>query len=247
MNSIKKLAAIKNVIFTFLFSISCLYSSAQENKNRFILSTGVSVPFIKDSDNDYVGGNGSNFSLTYAREIIKVNRGFYTLDAKFLSITNTCLTDDATKDLNSDLELTSVTGSFTGSSDKFKLSSYLLGVSFNKFLSKNNKLIGYSKIYLGSATLINPSQTFNSKNGFVFKSSEVKSSGFIYSTEAGLYYDISKSVSIGTGVVYTKSSFKIDNQKATLNFSGNSASENIPSYTLDYANFNLNVELIFKF
>lgn len=247
MKKKQRQTAIKNVIFTFLFSIACLLSTAQENKNRFILSTGVSFPFIKDSDNNYVGGNGSNFSLTYARQIKSVNRGFYTLDAKFSSITNAYLTDDATKDLNSDLELTTLTGSWTGSSDKFKLSSYLLGVSFNKFLSKNNKLIGYSKIYLGSATLINPSQTFNSKNGFVLKSSEVKSSGFIYSTEAGLYYDISKSVSIGTGVVYTKSSFKIDNQKATANFSGNSASENIPSYTLDYANFNLNAELIFKF
>ncbi len=247
MNSTKKLAAIKNVIFTFLFSIACLYSSAQENKNRFILSTGVSVPFIKDSDNNYLGGNGSNFSLTYARQIKSVNRGFYTLDAKFSSITNTYLTDDSTKDLNSDLELTSVTGSFTSSSDKFKLSSYLLGVSFNRFLSKNNKFIYYTKLYLGSATLINPSQTFNSKNGFVFKSSEVKSSGFIYSTELGFNYDVSKNVSIGTGVGYTKSSFKIDNQKVIGYFSGNSVSENIPSYTLDYANFNLNAELVFKF
>ena len=243
MNSTKKLAAIKNVIFTFLFSIACLYSSAQENKNRFILSTGVSVPFIKDSDNNYVGGNGSNFSLTYAREIKKVNKGFYTLDAKFSSITNTYLTDDATKDLNSDFQFTSLTGSWIGTSDKFKLSSYLIGVSFNRFLSKNNKLIGYTKLYLGSATLINPSQTFNSKNGYFLKSSEVKSSGFIYSTEAGFYYDVSKNVSIGTGVGYIKYSFKIDNQKLT----GNESSVNIPSYTLDYANFNLNAELIFKF
>lgn len=247
MKKNKKKSGIKNLIFTFLFSIACLSSIAQENKNRFILSTGVSFPFIKDSDNYYVGGNGSNFSLTYARQIKSIDRGFYTLDAKFSSIKNTYLTDDATKDLNSDLELTSITGSFTASSDKFKLSSYLLGFSFNKFLSKNNKLIGYTKIYVGSATLVNPSQKFNSNSGFLFKTNEVKTSGFIYSTEAGFYYDVAKSISIGTGVGYTKSSFKIDNQKLTAYFSGNSSSQNIPSYTLDYANFNLNVELIFKF
>lgn len=247
MKKNQKQLSLKNVIFLFLFSFACLFSTAQENKNRFTLSTGVSFPFIKDSDNSYVAGVGSNFSVSYARKVKSVEKGFYTLDVKYLSITNTYLIDDATKIFNTTPEITSVMGSFVGSSDKYKFSSYLIGFGFNRFLSKNNKLIAHTKIYLGSGTLINPSQTFTSKNGFVFKSSEVKSNAFVYSTEVGLSYDISKSISIGADVGYIKSSFKVDNQKLLLYFSGQSQEVYDDSYTLDYANFNLNAQVIFKF
>jgi hypothetical protein len=95
--------------------------------------------------------------------------------------------------------------------------------------------------------LVSPVQTYTSENGYVLSTNEVKSSSFAYSSEAGLCYDISKSISLGVGLAYFKSSFDVENQKLTLLYLGANNSQDIPSYELDYSNLNLNAELVFKF
>jgi hypothetical protein len=249
MKKNQKQLAVKNFIFTFLFSISCLFGIAQENKNEVNLSTGISIPLITISNtSENVASQGSNFSFNYGRVISRSEKRYLTLNTKYFSVSNSySLLDSNVKDLNSNPQLTSLSGVWNGNADKFKLSSYLVGFGFHSYLSKNKKLTSYAKIYIGNATLISPSLNYTSKNGYSINVEEVKNSNFIYTSNAGFSYDVLKNISLGLNVEYAKSSFNFDNQELVYFGANGAGRDSIDPYAFDYSTLNVNAELIFKF
>ena len=241
---------IKNVFFAFLFSIACLFSTAQEDKNRFSFSAGYSLIDISDKTDNLpknYGENGANFSFDYGRVINQSEKRYFTVNAKYLTISNAYSQTDADiKELNANSQATP-SGAWNGSADKFKLSSYLVGFGFHSYLTKNKKLTSYAKIYIGNATLTNPNLNYYSKNGYKINIKELKNSNFIYTTNAGLSYEIYKDISLGFNVEYAKSSFSFDNQKVEYFGVNGAGTESVNPYKLEYSTYNLNTELIFKF
>jgi outer membrane protein W len=227
-----------------LFSLS---ANAQEeekkSKNNIRLSGGMSVSVISiDYNSDNFASNGSNYSINYGREIYRSKKGYLTIDVKYLNASNeySKLESDISE-INSSFP-TSL-GTWSGSSDKFKMTSYTAGLNWYEYISKNQKWACYIGFYLGSGTLTSPAQSFVSSNDAFIKLKELKSNSFIYSSNVGLAYDITKSISIGASVDYSKSSLSYDNQEIT--FSG--GSDYATPYKLKYSALNLNAELIFKF
>lgn len=238
---------MKTTIFLILlFLTTSLFVNAQEKnrpKNNFALGVGLSMPIItQNSDSENFGSNGSDLYLNFGREVYAGKKGYLTIDAKYLTISNPySMLDSDVKSINS--SSTTSLGVWSGSCDKFKLSSYLIGAGWNNYISKNEKLVCFFKIYLGSSSLISPAETFNSTKGYFVKTEEAKSNSFTYSTTAGISYGISKNISLGFNLEYTKSSFLFDNQK--INFSG--GSQIVTPYTINYSNLTANTELSFRF
>jgi hypothetical protein len=249
MKKKQKQLATKNVIFAFLLSMTCLFSLAQVKKNEISISTGVSVPvFSYDNASGNAGSQGSNFSLNYGRVISQSEKRFFTLNAKYLSVSNPySLTDSDVQELNLNSQLTSVSGTWVGSADKFKLSSYLIGLGYHSFLGKNKKLISNIKINIGSATFTSPALNYQSVKGFKINISEVGSSSFIYTSNAGLSYEIFKNTFLGLNLEYAKSSFDFDNQELSYYGANGAGANQVNPYKINFATLNANAELIFRF
>lgn len=231
------------VICLALFSFTANAQEEVRSKNNIHFGGGISIPILTASgSSENFASNGSNFYINYEREMYRAKNGYLTMGVKYINIANPY------SQLESDVSEINSTfpeslGVWSGSSDKFKLTSYLVGVNWYEYISKNKKWACYVNVYLGSATLTSPTQTFTSSNGSFLKIKELKSSDFAYSSNVGIIYDLSKSVSIGFNIDYFKSSFSYNNQE--LSYTG--GSDYVPSYKINYTNLNLNSELIFKF
>lgn len=250
MKKNQKQSLIKNVFFTILFSISCMYTMvAQEMRNEINLSTGISLPLVTyDYASGNVASNGSNFYFNYGRVVKRFDKKYFTINAKYLSVSNSySLMGSDIEELNSNSQLISLSGEWSGSADKFKMSSYLVGFGFHSYLSKNKKFISYLKTYIGNATLTSPNLDYISENGYKIKVSELKNSNIIYNFNGGISYEIYKNLSLGFNIDYSKSSFNYDAQKVIYSGINGASTDTINPYSLDYSTLNLNTELIFKF
>ena len=233
-------------LLTLFFMLAFLFANSQtidRSKNSISLGGGLSVPNITtDEGSGNYASNGSSFYIGYSRQLYGSKNGYLALEAKY-SLTNNAYAkiDEDVASVNSGSN-TSL-GTWTGTSDSYSLKSYLLGVSWNNYLSKNNRFVSSVKVYLGSGFLVPPSETFNSSNGYYVKSSEVVSNSFLYSVNGGINYGITKRLFIGINLDFTKSSFSIENQQILYN----GGSRPVAPYTVSYSNLNLNGELSFRF
>lgn len=247
MKEFKKNTTKLSIIVLMLFLTTSFCASAQnENrtKNSISIGGGLSLPnFTSDSGSDNYGSSGFDYYVNYDRTIYSAKKGYLSLDAKYLTISNPyALLDSDVKSINSGSN-TSI-GVWSGTCDNFKLTSYLLGASWSQYLSKNEKFIGFIKFYAGSSSLVSPEETFNSNKGYFIKANESTANSFTYSTCGGFSYGLSKNIYLGINVDYIKSSFLFDNQ--TITYSGGGSQIKTP-YTINYSNLTLNTELSFRF
>ena len=247
MKEFKKNTTKLSIIVLMLFLTTSFCASAQnENrtKNSISIGGGLSLPnFTSDSGSDNYGSSGFDYYVNYDRTIYSAKKGYLSLDAKYLIITNPyAILDSDVKSINSGSP--SSLGVWSGACDNFKLSAYLFGASWNEYISKNEKLICFLRMYAGSSSLTSPAETFNSTNGYFIKANEAKKNGFTYSSSIGIAYNLSRNISLGFNIEYIKSSFLFDNQ--IIFYSGGGSQSQTP-YTIDYSNLTANTELSFRF
>jgi opacity protein-like surface antigen len=246
MKKLKQNPTIKNKILTACLLMMSLFINAQDvkPKNNISLGAGISVPLLtsSDFDSEAIASNGSNFSISYGREIYGGKKGYFTLDARYSVFSNPYNQLDAdTKVIN---KVIPNFGTWSGTSDSYKLSSYLLGASWYQYISNDDKWTCFFKFYVGSGSLVAPAESFTTTSGLYINKNEEASSAFVYSTCGGISYDITKNISLGVNVEFLKSNFAFGNQKLTA--SGGS-SQAISPYTIDYSNLGINTGLAFKF
>lgn len=217
---------------------------AQENKNELSLGAGLSMPLITiNSLSDNFASNGASFHVEYGRRFYLKSKSFFTVNIKYLALNNPyALTTQDVSALN--LETTPELGTWTGSSDKFKLSSYMIGFGWGDYLSKSQKWIYSFKFYLGNASLTSPSQYFESSNGYFIESEKIKDNAFAYSVNTGIDYALTKNIALGFNVDYFKSSFYFENQKINFSGGGNTVAD---PYTADYKNLTVSGEVKVRF
>jgi hypothetical protein len=245
MNNLKLNLTIKRFFLNLCFLLISLFINAQDNnktKNNFSVGAGISIPNLYTVTNPKaLASNGSNFSISYGREVYRTKKSYFTLDFKYASFSNPY------SNLNSDIDglnaNASSAGIWDGTSDNFKLSTYLLGTSWFEYISKDEKWSCFFKIYLGSGSLTFPEVALKSTSGFFMTQNELKSNSFLYSTCGGISYDITKNISLGVNFEVLKSLFTFNNQEIT--YSG--GSEILPTYTINYTNIGVNSGLTFKF
>ena len=232
------------IICAFIMSLCINAQEQPKNKNEITLGGGISIPVLKsDISSDNYASSGSNFYVNYGRNVYSKNKGYFTVDFKYISISNPYATlDSDVEEINSSSPAS--LGVWSGTSDKFKMTSYLVGLGWNKYILKDEKLIFSIKAYLGSGSLTSPNQNFYSTAGYVIEVKEIKGSGFAYSSYGGLSYKLTENIAIGLGIEYLKSSFYFENQELTYSGGGSKIAD---PYTIKYANLNLNSEFIFKF
>ena len=213
-------------------------------KNNISVSYGISVPsFTSNPEEDVYASNGSNISFSYAREISTKQSHFIALELKYSKINNPYDNlDSDSKDISNSLP--SSLGSWSSSANKYELSSYLLGISYNKYLDKRKKLNLSLKIYGGSGGFVSSKENFQSTSGFFVTLEEAKTNSFVYTTSAGLSIKLTKNIFLGIDAEYFKGSFLIENQVVNIDNQNSSFRD---SYIVDYNNITLNTSLNFKF
>ena len=246
MKKSKQNPKMKSIFLTVCLLMISVFVNAQDvkPKNNISLGAGISIPFLtSDSNSELIASSGSNLSLSYGRKIYTGKKGYYALEARFSNFSN------AYSKLDSDLkEVIAISpsslGTWSGTCDNFKLSSYLLGVSWNEYISTDEKWTCFAKLYLGSGSLTSPTESFKATSGVFMTQNELKSSSFVYSTCVGISYEITKNISFGVNAEFLKSNFTFNNQQITYNLGGSMI---LPQYTINYSNLGLNTGLTFKF
>jgi opacity protein-like surface antigen len=237
----------KNFKTTLFLSVFMLISSnllaqdSKRGKNTLEIGAGISMPnFSSTPDGQAYAGSGSNISFSYEREIISKKNEWLTLGARYLTTSNPY------SHLNEDIALfqnTNPTLSFTGTSDNYKLSSFLLGCGFYNYIGKKENFTLFIKAYLGTGGLTSPAQSIKASNEAYVNISEITKNSFVYTGSAGINYNFTKKIALGVNFEYIKGSFLFVNQNVSL-VNGTTSQD---PYTINYSNLCLSTALSFKF
>lgn len=237
-NLLKKTALI--IVVMLIFGITEMYSQKTDSnnlKNQISLGYGLNVPSGNYVDT-YYAQTGSNFSISYTRNIWKS----FVLSAKYVNLTNS---EDVNRDLI-DLSLSSSNGgTWTGTSTNYKTSAFLIGLGQKFETGKKKKSIFAYKLFLGNGSFSMPDFNFKSSLGINVKQPSTSSNALIYDFSFSGGYKISKNILFFIEGDLYKSNFK-GTATATGTYQSNTSSQK-NDYNITYNNTSMTLGLSYCF